>query len=289
MLWLTTKLNKIYQTTLPIRIEYKLPKSKTFRVQPTEIIDADVRATGWELLSQYFGHTLKHIDIPLTSSTKVIENRLLRKNIAAVLPEEVELLRFAPENIVVELSNQSIKKIAIFAPIKAASAEAYQLLKPIRLFPDSIEAIGPESEISKIKSWQTDSLTLNELLNSPKGNISIAKHPNSRIRFGFQRVKYETELEQLTQKNVDLTIEIINTTDSIQLFPRKVTLVCSVGLSRYNDVEDNPMKAIVDVKGIDLRKTATLPIKIIQKPAWLKIQQTLPAYTDFIIVKKGQK
>lgn len=289
VLWLTTKLNKIYQTTLPIRIEYKLPKSKTFRVEPTEMIDVDVRATGWELLSQYLGHSLKHIDIPLTSSTKVIENRLLRKNLAAVLPEDVELLRFAPENIVVELSSQSIKKIPLFAPVKATSAAAYQLLKPIHLFPDSIEAIGPESEIIKIKSWFTDSLTLNELLNTPKGSITIAKYPNSRIKFGAQQISYQTELEQVTQRNIDLKIEVINTTDSIQLFPRKVTVVCSVGLSRYADVENNPMKAVVDVKGIDLRKTATLAIKIIQKPAWLKIQQILPAYTDFIIVKKIEK
>jgi hypothetical protein len=287
VLWLSTKMNKIYQTTLPIRVEYKLPKSKTFRVPPTETIDADIRATGWELLSQYFNATIQHIDLPITSSTKVIDNRILRKNISNILPIEVELLRFSPENIIVELSAQSIKKVPLIAPIQASSAQAYQLLKPIRLTPDSIEIIGPESEISKIKLWITDSLTLNTLLETPKGSIAVSKHGNKSIKFGLEQVRYETELEQLTQKNVDLEIKVINATDSIQLFPRKITVVCTVGLSRYDDVEDNMLQAVVDVKGVNLRKASTLPIKITQKPAWLNVQQILPSpRTDFIIVKK---
>jgi hypothetical protein len=289
VLWLNTKLNRVYQSTIQIPIAYKLPKSKTFRVAPTDHIDADVRATGWDLLSEYLSKTAKHIDIPITSSTKVVDNRLLRKNLSAVLPVEIDLIRFSPENVIVELSNQAVKKVPLNAPIRNTSAQAYQLLKPIHLTPDSIEIIGPESEIRNIQAWITDSLSLNALLLQPKGKVLVAKHVNSRIKFGKESVAYETELEQLTQKSIDLTIQIINATDSIRLFPRKITAVCTVGLSRYDDVEDTPMKAIVDVKGIDLRKASTLPIKIVQKPAWLHVQQLLPApYTDFIIVKKGK-
>ena len=255
----------------------------------TERIDADVRATGWDLLSEYLSKATKHIDIPITSSTKVLDNRLLRKNLGAVLPEEIDLVRFSPENIVVELSNQAIKKVPLTAPIRTASAQAYQLLKPIRLTPDSVEIIGPESEIRNIQTWTTDSLTLNTLLLQPKGSIYITKHANNRITFGQESVRYATELEQITQKSIELTLQIVNATDSIRLFPRKITVVCTVGLSRYDDVEDTPMKAVVDVKGVDLRKASTLPIKIVQKPAWLHVQQMLPAtYTDFIIVKKGR-
>jgi hypothetical protein len=287
LFWLLTKLSKTYQTSFDVHLTYIAPHYKTLRTAPPDKLTVEVRAKGWQLLTRYLNDANPTVQLSIPSNATELSGNLLRTTIAKALPDELEILRFAPESITVALDMQAHKKVPIMAAIEVANAAAaYKMLKPLRFLPDSVEVEGPKTEVMAIKYWYTDSLSFSALQAQPKGSLNIAKHPNSKVVFRPNIVLYDTELEQVTEKIVEIMVSPRHNSDSVQLFPHKIQVVCTVGLSHYEALTADDIEVFADFRNIDYTRNTTVPIKVARQPNWARVKQLLPNRADFIIIKK---
>ncbi len=286
LIWVLTKLSKTYTTTLDITTEFATPQAKTFRTPPPESVVVDIRAKGWQLLSRFLRNSSPIIRLKVQNNTVNVTSRQIRQAIAEVMPDEIEVLRFTPDNIPVALDHQEVKKIPITAIVENLASSRYQLSAPVRLIPDSITVAGPKTELSKLKSWNTDSLSSKQILLQSSGVITVAKHQNNKVSFWPNTIKYRSNIEELTEKSLIIPIKIRNCKDSVQLFPRTISLVCRVGLSHYDDLYENNFEIIADFKNIDLRQAVSVPLSITKSPTWVRLDGLHPNKADFLVVKK---
>lgn len=285
LFWLLTKISKTYTTTLDMAIIYNTPTTKIFKSPPVDVITVDIRAKGWQLLSRYFNHLSPSITLKVASNTTNLNSRLLRQAIGESMPDEIEVLRFMPDNIAVALEPQETKKVPLIATVENSLFSQYQLSTPLHLLPDSVLVVGPRTELQKVKEWYTDSLALKTLLTSPKGSIALRKHQNSKVQFLPKRVDYSAKVEEMTERTLLVPVKLRNCRDSVQLFPRTVQLVCRVGLSRYDDLYASNFEVVADFKNIDIRKAVSVPLTLLKAPNWVHLSGLQPSKADFLVVK----
>ncbi len=285
LVWLFTKLTKTYTTTIDVGVAYSTPLAKTFRTEPIATILVDVRAEGWQLLSRYLNVTSPTIQLKVQHNTSNINSRQIRQAIGEMMPDDIQVLSFSPDNIAISLDLQETKKIPLVAHIENISSSHYHLAAPLQLKPDSITVAGPKTELAKLKYWHTDSVSFRNLLDAPQGKIAISSHPNKKVQFLMNKVDYISKIEELTEKTLTIPIKIRNSKDSVQTFPRNVEVVCKVGLSRYEDLYENSFEAIADFKNIDLRQAVYVPINLIKTPKGVQVLGLKPNKVDFLVLK----
>ncbi len=285
LVWLFTKLTKTYTTTIDVGITYTTPLAKTFRSEPSESIAVEVQGEGWQLMNRYLNVTSPTIQLKVQNNTTNINSQQIRQAIAEIIPNNIQITRFSPDNIAIALDLQETKKIPLVAAVESIGSSHYQLALPLQLRPDSITVAGPKTELAKLKNWHTDSISFRNLLDAPQGSIAISKHANKKVQFLMDKVAYSTKIEELTEKTLSIPIKIRNSPDSLQLFPRTVEVICKVGLSRYEDLYENSFEVIADFKNIDLQKAAFAPLNILKSPNGVRVLALKPNKVDFLVLK----
>ncbi len=286
LFWLLVKLNKTYTTTINLKTAYNLPFHKSLaNVLPSDI-DVEVKAKGFALLSRYLNNRKPTIALNINGNTKLISAQVLRKAIQGELSADIELLRLMPENIPVALENQGFKKVKIKVLLKNIEGRQLGLASPVQIVPDSVELVGSVSELNKIKEWVTDTLRLLPIVGEQTGGLLLSRsiYPHLKVQPGS--VQYKTLTEQMTEKNIELRVKIRNAKDSIQLFPRQVNVVCAVGLSHFDEVDADDFEVVIDLNGVDLKRTNSLPLKVVKRPENVKLIAVQPDRVEFMIIKK---
>jgi len=281
--WLITKLSKSYQTTISCQIVYKTPANKAVAGQPTNTLEIEVQGKGWQLLSLLRQKNQLRLEVPVSESTSAVPLRVLRKSLSEILPSDIQVLRTVPEMLTVQLDNQATKKVPLLLNLQKTDVWEYQFAQPIQLQPDSVAIAGSKVALSKIKAWYTEPISIANLIEKTKGEIGITQ--SNTIKVSGEKASYNVVLEQVTEREMELPIEIENTKDSIQLIPDRVKVVCTVGLSQYDQLSPADFKATADFAQITTIQPTQVPIFITHKPEKTRIVSITPASVDYIIVK----
>lgn len=119
----------------------------------------------------------------------------------------------------------------------------------------------------------------NQCFNSPEEvskdievTLSLITHPNSNISLSTNKIKCTARVEQITEKRIEVPIEVLNAPDSLLLviLPKSIEVTCQVGLSDYDRVETTDFRAIVDFASIDLFKERSIRILLREQPQFVK-------------------
>jgi YbbR domain-containing protein len=165
----------------------------------------------------------------------------------------------------------------------------YHLKSPIQLSPDSISISGPESLVSNIMDWRTDSLILKDIQNSAEKKISLRESARE-IKLNQQTITAKLEVEQFTEKSFFVKILQRNAPDSIRIFPDRIKIYCLVGLSKYEEVEESGFTVEVDLKdakpGVE---NNAVPILLTKSPDFVDNVRFSPKSAEYIFIKKVEE
>jgi hypothetical protein len=91
------------------------------------------------------------------------------------------------------------------------------------------------------------------------------------------------ELERFTEVQLSIPIEVLNLPDSIalQTFPSNVKFTCKVGLSKYDRVEGNLIRAVVDFDAIE-EETEVLDVTLQNLPMYLLSYEFYPKSVEYL-------
>lgn len=286
--WIFVKLSKTYRSPKDVSVVYELPDNQAFQEMPPHTIRATIEGIGWELMREYFTRREPVIYFDLKESPLLyISNAQLRSKVASAIGNNnVEVVRMNYEDINLELEPKMSKLVPIRLQDSITFAAEHFLLDSIILEPDSVLVEGPESLLTNITSWQTNLLMLHRLKNTTKSEVSLQNPAQPQLSLNPKSIVVTVPVEQYTEKSLFVPIIVKNSPDSLKIFPSRIRLDVTVGLSQYNSIKEEDFRVEVDLKDASTDQNKNVvPIQIVEQPAAARSIQFSPKSVEFFILK----
>ncbi len=285
--WLATKLSYSYKSSLVVQLQYNIAPNKVFTLPPAQQLKVDIEGTGWDLLGLTFLSRNPILNISPDKEENIIISPSSLKSKVMDFVHHTKILHITPEKIKLQTENSATKKIPIILDSQIDLAVLHQLKDSIEISPKWVEVTGPASIIKSINNWHTNPLILQNIKKTVHQNILLKKHSNSNIKFSVEKTNCLAEVEEMTEKEVAVLVEVLNAPDSLLLviLPKKIKVFCSVGLSDYDRLTGEEFRAVIDFKNVDLHNQEQVKVLLKKRPKYIHNIHYKPQKVDFILSK----
>lgn len=284
--WLFTKMSYIYKSTISVELVYELPKGKVLTEPPPSTIDIDIEGTGWDLMGTWFRSNKFTIGVNFQDNAPVTLNAMnLKSKIAKQLSDDLQILELRPDFVRLLPEGEARKQISIILDNQIELAGPYQYEDSLQLDPAFVTVTGPASVVSEIKNCKTVPVIMQNVEASFDKEIALKAHPNTNVVFSPGKVRLSAKVEQVTEKRFEIEIEKRGAPDSLLLvlLPKKVEVICIVGLSDYESLDANEFEAVVDFRNIDIFEQRKIKVELERLPSYVRQIQFQPSFVDYII------
>ena len=283
IIWFATKMSKTYEMDTKVKVTFQPPsEGDIVTKEPPKDIEVRLNGKGWDLMYQSLRRqaTLTY-DLSKDTLQEFRQGQLTR-DIQNNVRKDIAINNIIPEYIPLVLDRKVQKRIPIAINENISIAPQYLQMAPIIIRPDTIQVIGPSTIVRNLKEWKTLPLKVNNLSSRQTNMIKLDKHPNSQVIFTPQVVTYDIIVEQLTEREIEIPIEIIGKTDSISIYPNKIKAKCTMGLSHYERLHPSQFRLVVDVSNLGSNQ---LPIIKQTEPKFLQTIQYSADSVSYLVLK----
>jgi len=289
LFWIFIKLSKEYSARKRITFQVEIPTGRTITEELPKDIYVELDGSGWDLLYEFFNASSIVIPYQVSNSDNTFSRSRtqLRNDIQNQLKNRsLGIQSFNLDVLEIGLADLVQKRIPVRPKVQLRFAPGFQLTSPITLSPDSVILTGPAPILAPLTDWPTDSLVEEDLQNSFVTALSLEKAP-AVVQIEPSSVEIQANVEQFTETSVFVPIQIQNLPDSnLRVFPNNLSVSCIVGLSRYNEINSNSFKFIVDFAGIDIStENNTVPIRLDSFPNYVRNINFSPQVATYFVFK----
>ena len=279
--WTLNRLSNAYRSAVNVQLEYRLPVGKAFSREPIHEVKALLQGKGWDFL------VTKHPKVPVNvsgDSFQTIQSGRIREIVADQLGLGIDAIHLDFDEIKLRVEDEVSKLVPVVGISDLSFRKGFDLTQPIQLNPFEVEVKGPKSIVDTLRFVKTDTLRLSKLREDLTCKIRVSFNP--LFRYNVQEVEALIKVEQFTEKSMFVPVSIKNAPTTIKIFPDKIKLTCTMGLSQYMKINPTNFTAEVDFKGVtpDV-KNNTLPIALIFSPANVQEVKFTPKSVEFYFEK----
>lgn len=285
--WLLVKLSQVYRTDKNIVFDLQIPSEKAFLETPPRDMVALIEGQGWDLTFDFFYNPNIVLQFDLRQIDRLDLNRAqLRTAINnSFSSKDIKIIELNYEELHLLLEEKLNKKVPVRMNSEITVAAEYEFKDQPILNPDSIVITGPASVVESFTQWNTDSLIRKDVKNTITAELNLEKAP-SELSLSTTKVSVEVPVEQITEKSFFIPIQVMNASDSINIFPKTIRLTCSVGLSRYEELSASDFQLVVDLTEATSSGTKnTAPIILQKSPDYVENIKYSPLSVEFFIVE----
>lgn len=285
--WLLVKLSQTYTSEKTVDLSFRIPEDMAFRQAPPKDLVVKLEGTGWDLMFEFFASPGIRLQYDLLDRNQLLRSRSnLRSDLQnALFSRDLDVSDLNYDRLDLYLEEKVIHRVPIRLQADLSFASEYQLRRPVRLIPDSVAVIGPISLVDSIDYWLTDSLILRDLKNSLQTELEL-QIPPAEIKLEPAVIEARIDLEQYTQKSLFVPLVVDNAPDSVQVFPRQISVTCVLGLSQYEKINQDDFRFLIDLAEVDLNADNNIvPIELVEQPDSVRNIQFTPKSAKFFIVQ----
>lgn len=296
-LWFLNALEKRYTDHVSIPVKYiNLPTNKDLTGKLPEKLDLTVDALGFSLLRLRFTPALSPILIDVNElSNNLLENNYLSKysistnshkeEFAKQLSNEIGIISIRPDSITFKVSRLTEKLVKIHPVIAVTFAHEYILQKPPVANPSTVLVRGPIEIMDTIREIYTTPVELKNISQTQVYTASLILP--TELKSKADHVSLVISVEQYTEAKFEIPVLILNQPDnlSVKTFPSKVKVICRVGISQYNKLNNKSFKAIIDYS-LRSQILSKLSVTLVDIPDNVLSVDYFPKEVDYIIEKK---
>ncbi len=290
-------LSKNYTSNIRYPVRYRnFPDDKTLVSEPPDHLTLKVNAHGYTLLRHKLGtrylpivfsvrsFTLNRI-AGTDSSLYFIETRYTRDYISRQLSSEFEIVEIKPDTIYFPFAEVLGKKVPVKSNVSYELGQQLIFKSPPEIIPDSMQVSGPDYLVDTISSVKTRPKDLGLITSSVSKEVGIDKSDN--LIYEYNKVEIRFDIEKFTEKTLSVPVKVINIPDSLnlKLFPNKITVVCQVGLSKFENLQSSMFRAEVDYEQVMDQKTDKMAVKLVTVPDYVKSFSFSPKTVEYLIEK----
>ncbi len=288
--WIFVKFSKTYSTEITVPIQYNIPLDRAFSFSPPNNLQAKIKGDGWDL---FFVSISKISPIQITVNpdlkSQTISHRDLVKKINSnfssknVLIEDVNF-----DNILIQTDRleKTVVPIVLKSDIHFSKGNWYGN-EGIQLSQDSVTIVGPASEINHLEYWNTEILSVEDLDSDFKTKVHLETPIDKTVQLNPTIIDATIFVEEQTAKSFFIPIEYINNSDSIHIFPSKVKVTATIGISKFDQLKPSDYAIVIDFKKIKNNgKQNTIPVTLSRKPDYVRNIHFNPTSIEYFIVQK---
>ena len=297
LLWLIKTMDKPYETTVAIPVQYtNLPRNKILVNPPDSKLDVKLRATGLTLLRHKIGLTIT----PINFNVRLFTDNLMEKSnssrffiltnryipqISSQVGAGITIQDIFPDTLFFEFENLKTRKVKIAPNFMISCQNQYLLSDSILFSPGYIEITGPSSMVDTIREINTLPYKFRDVNATIKRNVKLEKI--NQIEYSDDRVNVEIPVSQYTEYTEKINLVKFHVPDSLNLitFPGRIDVSCMVSLSQFKNISSSSFIIGVDYRDIN-KHSNLLPVKVLGQPGNIKSLKVQPAQVEYVIEKK---
>ena len=288
--WLFMALNKKYVYPAKTVLFYKnFPKKRAFHPLQSDTVNLQVEGTGWQLLFARLRVKPQSIAINLeklnTRNYILFSEQLSSVN--GQLETSQNIISVKPDTLYFDFMERTVKKVPVRLISNISFAKQYGISDNIEIAPEYITLSGPEDKLKSIKDWPTDTLKLKDIHNTRVTRVGIAQNLMKNVNIFPASAEVKVPVDEFTEKTVDIVLKVINNKEyyDVKLYPKKVRITFQVALSKYQQINETFIDAVVDLNEWKLLGHNQLRVTLARFPDFCNLVSISPSKVDFIIEK----
>ena len=286
MLWVYVSFSGDYSITLKLPVEIEnIPSGYALSSISTNSVSISIKGQGWQLAQNTLGRNPK---FKVLCKGKKKKQKISVRNEFVNNPwlsSTLQIVEASPQNIELTIEQIKTKKVEVIPIVSYEFKPGYGLVSRIKVEPDSVVVIGPESKVEKIEFVQTKLEIFEKLDHSISEVIPLVK--SKYLNYNIDRCKISFEVEKIVDKSIDnVPVETKGVPPSQQLVltPNNIRVVLRGGINRLSKLSAKDIKAYVKFKDA-LKDTLGAIIPKIKIPDQTKLIDVKPMRLDYIIKK----
>lgn len=295
--WLLNALTKTYVIAVPVPVKFeKLSKDRIVVNELPKVLNFTFEGDGFSLigLNEQEDFDTQRIDIQKgkwsvsgAKSSGYVSTHSVRDDLTRRYSGQLKVLDVAQDSILVVTDQLAGKmlEVNLSATLKRVIPEDKILVEPPEINPQKIEVYGPAELLNQLDYYTIDSLEVADKTGIQNFAVST-QFKNQLIQTPVELVELSLNLEELTEAEIEVPITVIQSIDTLEVktFPNKIKVTCAVGLSKFEQLSRNDVKAIVKAEDILLRP-ARLNVYVKSLSEKVIIRSVSPQRVEYIIRK----
>lgn len=288
-------LSKEYAISVSFPVKYtNLPKDKLIVNQLPEIIDIEIRSSGFNLLiyklKQHRETVLLDINDAKASTTKnnyfISCNNHLDK-ITSQFSNAIKVVRIKPDTVFINYNKKISKTVPVKVNVNLEFAAQYQQSDSMQIEPKFVDVFGTDEVLSKISFVETAIYNLKNQEKSILMDLKLVKSAlMKQVEFSQNTVKMKVNVTKFTEAVVELPVEVENLPNGLNLktFPDKITVKYQVAFDDYGKISPSDFKIAVDYSKIE-QGSNKLKVQIVKSPTNVRSVKLSNERVEYIIRK----
>lgn len=284
-LWFIAKFSKTYTEVIAFELSFdNTPVGLVPQlVQPLEV-ETTLTATGFQFL--YYRFFDKQLSIDLAEA-RFEENKATVQLAAQfqALQEQLlgdtQIINYFPTEIEFDFQRQLTKKVPVVAPALEL-ALGYTAIN-VEFQPDSVEVLGPESELTKLKFIQPIYSNNSKIQQSFTSKANLPKLGNT-LELKTNSVEMKVTVDRFSEEEFNLPIVLKNAplNEVLKFFPSKVKLTFSAPLQELKNI--TPEDFIIGIAYDRLNPNENrATIEVFQVPEKVQNMRWEPKTVEYLI------
>ncbi len=298
ILWFLNALEKNYTTSIILPVEFYGYPTNTINISHKRVnsLKLNIKGKGFDIMRFQFKKHILPLKIDLAQiGLKKIKLKdanyfIISKNIAPQiemqLPSNLILEGIIPDTIYFLLVKSISKKVKIIPNIKISLQKQYALVKQPYVVPDTAILTGPENIVDTTYFVYTNFIYFTGVNKSIKHEVEVLSPEYTIV--SPSKVKLIIEVEQYTEKILQIPIKVINLPDTIQLltFPNQVEVKAKVSFSKYDSIKSDLFEAVVDYNEVKTAISDKLTVEMRKIPNFIYDYEYKPHFVEYILQTK---
>ncbi len=291
-IWFLNALSKNYTTVINYPLEYtEMPEDRVFVGTLPRQLELTVNSDGYTIMRYKVFRKPVPINFKVSafnlnrpgqdSSRAYIITRYLKDQVALQLPAELQLLEIKPDTLHFQFAGRVSKQVPVIPDFRYEVDNQFTILDGISVEPGSVMVTGPDLILDTLEKVYTEKKELGLISRDYSDRVRLRSY--NGLEYDRSRVLCTIELERFTEIQLSIPVEVIHQPDSISLqtFPSRIKFTCIVGLSKYERINANLIRAVVDYENIT-EGERMVEVEIRNVPLYLISYEYYPKSVEFL-------
>lgn len=216
-------------------------------------------------------------------------NFVLEKQEVKLLHENgIEVLNIVePETVKVILTDLVTKKVPVMPEVEIQTMPGYTVVDEIQLTPDSIEVMGPTSEIKNISTIHTENRHFKKIKRDIEDKIRLVNPELPNVKLLSRDVNLTVDIQKLMEKTeYEINVTVINQPPNLKVavIPSTLSLVLEGPTDLLLNVTKQDIKAYIDYKKVPTSKSKN-HLAYIDTPKGIRYRDVKPKRFKVVVEK----
>lgn len=281
-----TEDNYRYSFKIPLRIT-NLGLDRIINNDVPKKIKIIAWGKGRDLLSLMLRNDIFY-NLDVSKLHNSVEIPLEKDQIKLLHKSDIEVLNIVhPETVTVKIVDLITKKMRLVPQVEIEPFPGYTVVDEIRLNPDSVEVIGPKTEVKNISAIYTEQKLFEDIKRDLDKRIRLVKPNEKNIRLLTDEVNCFVDIQKLMEKPVfEIPVSVINRPSNLKVtvIPSTLSLVLEGGTDLLLNVTKNDVNAYIDYDKVPLSKSKN-HLAYIETPKGIRYRDVKPKRFKVVVEK----